>query len=259
MDFALHIKREPAVLIEVKPARNNLADYDKKQLLGYCEAAGVRIGILTNGFNWYLYSGAESARVDDAVGIDLTEGDTDDKIREIARDFRNFLSKDRVDGDANAHEAIDARKVDGALAKQWNKMLLDGDKKLVSALRSKMRQEDFSLSFPRVKDFIQKCSSPPIDDGGARKGRRSARTGQPVTEKRGRRKASRVPLSAKRRDLLRLLQKEPQATDARIAEVLGLTRSGAYSALISAEKAGYIRITKQGKVRTCKVLVDPDN
>ena len=245
VDFALHIKEKPVVFIEVKPARNNLADDDKTQLLGYCEAAGVRLGVLTNGFNWYLYSGAASAEIGDAVEIDLAEGDTENKIPEIARDFGNFLSKDRVDDGANAHDAIKARRVDVALAKQWNRMLQDGDQKLVSALRSKMKQENFSLSFPRVKDFIQKCSSTPIDDGGARKGRRSARTGQ--------------LMSAKRRDLLRFLQKEPQATDVRIAEALGKTRSGAYSARRSAEKDGHIRRTKQGKAHTYQVLVDPDN
>ena len=174
VDFALHIKEKPVVFIEVKPARNNLVDEDKTQLLGYCEAAGVRLGVLTNGFSWYLYSGAASAEIGDAAEIDLTEGDTD-KVREIARDFGDFLSKDRVDDGANAHEAIKARRVDVALAKQWNRMLQDGDQKLVSALRSKMRQENLSLSFPRVKGFIQQCSNAPANNGDARKGRLSTR------------------------------------------------------------------------------------
>ena len=265
VDFALHIKENPVVFIEVKPARNNLVDEDKTQLLGYCEAAGVRLGVLTNGFNWYLYPGAASAGIGDAVEIDLAEGDTD-QIREIARDFGDFLSRDRVDDGANAHEAIKARRVDEELFKQWNRMLQNGNQMLVRALRSTMKQENFSLSFPRVKGFIQQCSSTPLDDGRARRGRLSARTGQPVAEKRGRRKldavskkASRIPLPAKRRDLLRLLQKEPQATDVRVGEVLGITRSGAYSALRSAETAGHIRRMKQGQVRTCQVLVDPDS
>lgn len=264
VDFALHIKEKPVVFIEVKPARNNLVDEDKTQLLGYCEAAGVRLGVLTNGFSWYLYSGAASAEIGDAVEIDLAEGDTD-KIREIARDFGDFLSRDRVDDGANAHEAIKARRVDEELSKQWNRMLQNGNEILVRTLRSAMKKENFPLSFPRVKGFIQQCSSTPLDDGGARKGRLSARTGQPVVEKRGRRKldavskkASRVPLPAKRRVLLRLLREEPQATNGRVAQVLGLAKSGAYAALRRAEEAGHIRRMKQGKTRTCQVLVDPN-
>ena len=176
MDFALRIKDKPVVFIEVKPARNNLVDDDKTQLLGYCEAAGVQLGVLTNGFGWYLYSGAASAEIDDAVEIDLAEGDTENKIWQIARDFGDFLSKDRVDNSANAHEAIKARRVEVELARQWNKMLQDGDQKLVSALRRKMKQENFSLSFPRVKGFIQQRSSAPATSVSARKERAPART-----------------------------------------------------------------------------------
>ena len=175
-DIALSIERKPAVFIEAKSARYNLVDDDKTQLLKYCDAAGVQIGVLTNGFNWYLYSEAASAEKDEAVEIDLAEGNTENRILDISRDFSSFLSKDRVDDGANARKAIDARRVDVALAKQWNMMLQDGDQKLVSALRSKMRKKEFPLSFPRVKDFIQQRSGAPTDDRNGKKEKAPRRT-----------------------------------------------------------------------------------
>ena len=183
VDVALFIKRKPVVFIEAKHARHHLGNKDKKQLLSYCEAAGVQIGVLTNGFNWYLYSEAASAEIDHAVEIDLAEGDTEHKILEIAGDFTRFLSKDRVDDGANARKAIEARRVDVELSEQWNKMLQDGDQKLVSALRSKMKKEKFGLSFPRVKDFIQQRSSVLANDGSGRKERASTRALPKVKER----------------------------------------------------------------------------
>ena len=65
-------------------------------------------------------------------------------------------------------------------------------------------------------------------------------------------------MSETMKSLLTLLMREPSATQARVAEVLGMTKSGAYSALKRAGMAGYIRKSKRGRTCTYTVLVSLD-
>ena len=170
VDIALFIQGKAAVFIETKPARNkHLENDDKKQLLDYCEEVGVQMGVLTNGYSWYLYANAASTRTDHAVPINLAEGES----QKIADDLVCYLSKDRVDG--NASEALEAKKIEEVLVKKWDGLLQDGNRNLVSALRSEMKNAGIRLSFPRVKNFVQQCSSAPTNDGTGRKEKASAR------------------------------------------------------------------------------------
>ena len=127
------------------------------------------MGVLTNGFSWYLYANAASTRTDHAVPINLAEGES----QKIADDLVRYLSKDRVDG--NASEALEAKKIEEVLVKKWDGLLQDGNRNLVSALRSEMKNAGIRLSFPRVKNFIQQRSSAPTNDRNDRKEKTSAR------------------------------------------------------------------------------------
>lgn len=245
VDIGLHINKEPFVFIEAKPGKQRrLTDRNKEQLLEYCENRKVRLGVLTNGFVWYLYSDAESKVTkpnDYAVEINF-----DDSTKDIEESLERFLSKARVRYDyESVLRGLYDKRIDRILSGKWEDMLQKKHEGLARALWEEMKDEPLQepVSLDRVKKFIRQRSNVP-------EGKR------PDAVSEG---ARRVSTSPKRRDLLRLLQKEPQATDVRVGEVLGITRSGAYSALRSAETAGHIRRMKQGQVRTCQVLVDPDS
>lgn len=245
VDIGLHINEEPFVFIEVKPGKQRrLTDRNKEQLLEYCGNRKVRLGVLTNGFVWYLYSDAESKATkpnDYAVEINF-----DDSIKDIEESLESFLSQPRVrHGYESVLRDLYDKRIDRILSGKWEDMLQKKHEGLARALWEEMKDEPLQepVSLDRVKKFIRQCSNAP-----------EGKKPDAVSEG-----ARRVSTSPKRRDLLRLLQKEPQATDVRVGEVLGITRSGAYSALRRAETAGHIRRMKQGQVRTCQVLVDPDS
>lgn len=63
--------------------------------------------------------------------------------------------------------------------------------------------------------------------------------------------------SATASDLLALLRQVPSMTQARDAQVLGLTKSGAYAALKRAERVGHIRKLKHGRRLTYEVITGP--
>ena len=243
VDIALHIGKKPVAFIEAKPGKQRrLTDENKKQILEYCKDR-VRLGVLTNGFIWYLYSNADSRMTrpnDYAAEINF-----DDSTEEIEESLVRFLSKARVRYNyEEVLEDLSDEKIDRALLEKWEEMLQRKHEALARALWKEVKSElpPGQGSLDRVRKFIGQRSSVPADkrlDAASKKARR-------------------VPPLAKRKALLRLLRKEPRATDVRLAEVLGITRSGAYSALRSAEKAGHIRREKQGKTRTCQVLVDPN-
>ena len=243
VDIGLHINKEPFVFIEAKPGKQRrLTDRNKEQLLEYCENRKVRLGVLTNGFVWYLYSDAESKATkpnDYAVEINF-----DDSTRDIEESLERFLSKTRVR--YNYEEVLEDladEKIGRVLSEKWEEMLQRRHEALARALWREVKNElpKGQGSLDRARRFIGQRSSVPADkklDAVSKKTRR-------------------ISSPARRKALLRLLQKEPRATNRRIAEVLGITPGGADAALKSAEKAGYIRRVKQGQTRTCQVLVDP--
>ena len=255
VDIALFVNRKPVVFIETKPARKGRLDDDAKgQVLKYCREAYVRLGVLTNGLDWYLYSSAESeaTKIDNyAIRINLAE----DRVDESAKNFEMYLSKAQVDT-KDAHGALEEMRVDRILGETWEEMLQQGDKDLVSPLRKRVRNDkDLSISFPRVKKFIGERSSVPEHERRDAFPEKTKRVPHPKAQV----VRNNKEMSPSMKALLALLRKEPTATQARIAEVLGITRSGAYSARKRAEENGYISKTRQGRTCTHKVLAHSDS
>lgn len=245
VDIALHIDKKSVVFIESKPGKQRrLTDENKKQILKYCKNR-VRMGVLTNGFIWYLYANAESKTTkpnDYAIEINFV----DDPTNVIEESLECFLNKTRVRYHyEEVLEDLSDKKIERVLSEKWEEMLQQQHERLARALWKEVKNElpQGQGSLNRVRKFIGQRSNAPEDK-------------KPEAVSKG---ARRVPPATRRKDLLRLLQKEPRATNRRIAEVLGITTSGVYAALKSAEKAGHIRKLKQGQIRTFQVLVDLNN
>ena len=163
VDIGLHINKEPRVFIEAKPGKQRrLTDRNKEQLLEYCENRKVRLGVLTNGFVWCLYSDAESKATkpnDYAVEINF-----DDSTKDIEESLECFLSKARVryDYESVLRDLYDKRMT-RILSGKWEDMLQRGHEGLASALWEEMKDESLQeqVSLDRVKKFIRQCSSAP--------------------------------------------------------------------------------------------------
>ena len=254
VDIALRIK-ESVVFIEAKPAKQRrLADKDKDQILRYCRDQKVQLGVLTNGFVWYLYSNAESKttkRNDYAVEINFD----DDSEEDIVENLECFLSKARVRYNyKNVLESLDDKRVGRILAEKWEEMLQREHKGLVRALRNEAKNELPKVSLAEVKNFIRQRSSLPEGkkpDAVSKKTERASRAKARVAR-------SKKEMHPTRKALLTFLRQEPSATYVRIAEALNMSTGGTSNALRRAIEEKQIRKIKQGRTCTYQVLVNLD-
>ena len=254
VDIALRIK-ESVVFIEAKPAKQRrLADKDKDQILRYCRDQKVQLGVLTNGFVWYLYSNADSKttkRNDYAVEINFD----DDTEEDIVESLECFLSKARVRYNyKNVLESLDDKRVGRILAEKWEEMLQREHRRLVLALRAEVKNELPKVSLAEVRNFIRQRSSAPESKRPDAVSKRAKRPPRPKARVAHSSKEMHPTMTA----LLVFLRRNPTATQTQIAEALGISDSGAYSALQRAKKQGYLHKEKHGRTCTYRVLVNPD-
>ena len=105
VDYSLKISGKDRVFIEAKKAGEEL-DGHEQQLLDYSFKKGIKIAVLTNGFEWWFYLPLSEGSWEQRkfYTIDILQQESSDVVSR----FTDFLSKDNVNNEkalANA-EAV---------------------------------------------------------------------------------------------------------------------------------------------------------
>lgn len=139
IDYALKTgKYNDKAFIEVKRIREDLERH-QEQLLGYCFKEGVGFAVLTNGIIWWFYLPLRQSSWEERrfYAIDIVQQDPKD----VASKFIEFLSRDNiVNGNAikSAESMYKGRQkdtiLDDALPKAWDKMIAEGNNKLIDLI-----------------------------------------------------------------------------------------------------------------------------
>jgi len=139
IDYALKTgKYNDKAFIEVKRIREDLERH-QEQLLGYCFKEGVGFAVLTNGIIWWFYLPLRQSSWEERrfYAIDIVQQDSKD----VASKFIEFLSKDNImNGNAikSAESMYKGRQkdtiLDDALPKAWDKMIAEGNNKLIDLI-----------------------------------------------------------------------------------------------------------------------------
>lgn len=138
VDIALLITGKPKILIETKNLSENLPAWER-QLQTYCQLTVTPMGVLTNGFDWYLYlnevetsSGRANFTIAEKVVVDNGE------LSEIIEKLEKFLHKERISSGEALRSSEQARD-EKNLHKAWARLFEDGGESLQNAFRNKLR------------------------------------------------------------------------------------------------------------------------
>ncbi len=117
VDYALMVDGKPAILVECKNAHSNL-DGDHAQLFRYFTATTAKVGILTNGIKYRLFTDLEEPNKMDErpfLEFDLTE------INDVLASELKKLSRDSFDAETMVGAATElkfTREIKGILREQ---------------------------------------------------------------------------------------------------------------------------------------------
>jgi len=138
VDFALIIKGQCKVFIEVKPIGEDLSNH-QEQLLKYSFQEGVPLSVLTNGITWWFYLSIievpwEQRRF---FNIDILE----QECQQVIEKFSDFLLKENISsGDAikNAHLVLKNKQknkiIEETIPKAWKKIIDEPDESLIKLI-----------------------------------------------------------------------------------------------------------------------------
>ena len=135
VDYALMPGTANAVFIEAKRLGENLVNH-QQQLLEYCFQEGVRLAVLTNGQNWWLYLPLQPGSWEERrfLTIDLASQEP----AAVERRLTEYLSQENVsDGRAvsNAEDLVQLRQLAGianrTIVEAWNQIVATPDDLLV--------------------------------------------------------------------------------------------------------------------------------
>ena len=138
VDFALRPGSANAVFIEVKRARLNLEDH-QQQLLEYCFQEGVRLAVLTNGRNWWLYLPLQAGSWEQRRFLTIELESQPPEV--VEQRLMDYLSEERV---ASGRAFIDAEELlrsrqradvtSKAIVEAWNRIVGAPDEMLIDLI-----------------------------------------------------------------------------------------------------------------------------
>lgn len=165
VDYSLRLDGDDRVFVEVKRPRENLKVH-QEQLLRYAFVQGVPIAVLTNGLDWWFYlpSGGGTWEERRFSVIELHKPDVSQAVDGLI----DFLSKENVrSGFAVGYaESIlvklwQDKKVEEALPKAWNQLIVDPDNQLLALLNQEVMELcGFGASLDQIKRFLADASRP---------------------------------------------------------------------------------------------------
>ena len=142
VDYCLRIADRPAVFMEVKRPVEEL-EHHQQQLLEYAFSQGVKMAVLTNGFQWWFYLPLSEGSWEQRkfFAIDMPEQD----VAEVAKHFREFLSRQRVaDGSAVKlaqelrESAEKSRRIEETIPRAWKELCEAPDERLLDLFADKV-------------------------------------------------------------------------------------------------------------------------
>ena len=137
-DIVLMSRGKPLVLVETKAPEKGRLDVEKnlRQMFDYCKMLQTELGVLSNGIEWHFYLvGPQSANPALSDRIDLIGDDSDI----CANKLQQMLSRDKV-SDAGAQTFARKAYIRRMIAKEWRKLLENGDSRIVSRLRTVVKE-----------------------------------------------------------------------------------------------------------------------
>src|SRR3989338_4927684 len=144
VDYSLRINGKDRIFIEVKKAGEEL-DGHEEQLLAYSFKAGIRIAVLTNGYERWFYLPLNEGSWEQRkfYAIDISQQESDDVVSK----FADFLSRDNVSSEkavANSDEVYKSRKKESILKetfqKAWDKLISEPDDRLIELMTNKTEE-----------------------------------------------------------------------------------------------------------------------
>ena len=165
VDYALHLEDEPYVFLEAKNPREELGKH-QRQLLEYAFEKGSPLAVLTNGLEWWLY--LASASVDWEKRrfsvIDLRNPD----VSQTTDSLIAFLSRENVRSgyavgyaESLLYRFLEAKKIEEALPKAWNKLITDPDDQLLALLNQRVMELcGLGANQDQLKHFLTNLSKP---------------------------------------------------------------------------------------------------
>jgi len=159
VDYALLLKGQSIVFIEVKKTSEDLDNQDhQEQLLDYSFRQGVKIAVLTNGITWsfYLPIADVNWRLRKFYTIDIIEQETSSVVKK----FVDLLSKKNIESGEALHNAeiihedkMKERAIQEALPEAWNRIIEEPDPLLIDLLSE--RTERISSYKPELTEVIK--------------------------------------------------------------------------------------------------------
>jgi len=161
VDYAFFGNSGPLIFVEAKAPSINLEDHTS-QLLKYAYTKDVKLAVLTNGLEWWLYLPREGGDWDDRkfYSIDLMK----QNVETICEKFICFLGKKNVLSGEALNEAKKMRKsaerdakIKKALPKVWNAIVTEPHDKLIDLLMEETEGDcGFKPDEVKVKEFLQR-------------------------------------------------------------------------------------------------------
>jgi predicted type IV restriction endonuclease len=166
VDYAFLKKNIPIMFVEAKPPNKTLDNYTS-QLLKYAFAKGVKLGVLTNGVEWWLYLPMEGGEWDERkfYSIDLKKQDID----EVCDRLIEFLGKEDVLSGKSIQNAKEMRqskerkfKIDKTLPEVWKSIIIEPNEVLLDLLIEETERAcGYKPDEFMVKSFLSKIIVPP--------------------------------------------------------------------------------------------------
>jgi predicted type IV restriction endonuclease len=164
VDYSLRIGGKDKVFIEAKKAGEELEGHEE-QLLNYSFKNGVKIAVLTNGFEWWFYLPLSEGSWEQRkfYTIDVLQQESSDVVSK----FADFLSKDNVNNEKaleNAEAVYKSQQkkniLKDNLPKAWQRLISEPDDRLIELITNKTEEIcGFKADAEMVEQFLLKSGS----------------------------------------------------------------------------------------------------
>lgn len=166
VDYSLRIDGKDRVFIEAKKAGEEL-DGHEEQLLAYSFKNGVKIAVLTNGFEWWFYLPLSEGSWEQRkfYTIDILQQESSDVVSK----FSDFLSRGNVNNEmalGNAESVYKSQQkrnvLKDSLPKAWQRLILEPDDRLIELITNKTEEIcGYKADAEMVEQFLAKSGSLP--------------------------------------------------------------------------------------------------
>ena len=165
VDYSLRLNGYNRVFLEAKRPSQDL-EVHQEQLLNYAFKHGVPLAVLTNGLTWWLYLPLQAGNWEERrfSVIDLRNQD----VSRTADELIDLLSKENVRSGyaveyakSLLYEFWEAKKIEEALPRAWNKLITDPDDQLLALLNQKVMELcGWGANLDQIKRFLANLPKP---------------------------------------------------------------------------------------------------